>query len=75
MTRAVPAIRDDAAEVIRSHIERITLTLDGQGGLEVRLHGNLAHILQFCAAGAGARVAEAPASSMRIRSEVMLYEH
>jgi site-specific DNA recombinase len=46
-----PAIKAEAAEVIRSHIERITLTPDAEGALEVQLYGDLARILQFCEAG------------------------
>jgi site-specific DNA recombinase len=48
---ADPTIRVEAAEVIRSHIERITLTPKADGGLEVLLHGDLARILRFCEAG------------------------
>ena len=48
---ADPAIKAEAAEIIRSQIERITLTPNDQGGLEVELYGDLARILQFCEAG------------------------
>jgi site-specific DNA recombinase len=48
---ADPAIKVEAAEIIRSHIECITLTPNADGGLEVQLYGDLARILQFCEAG------------------------
>ena len=48
---ADPSIKAEAAEVVRSQIERITLTPGADGGLEVVLHGDLARILQFCEAG------------------------
>jgi site-specific DNA recombinase len=48
---ADPAIKDEAAEIIRSLIERITLTPREDGTLEVLLHGELARILQVCEAG------------------------
>jgi site-specific DNA recombinase len=48
---ADPAIKAEAAEIIRSQIERITLTPHAEGGLEVQLHGDLAQILEFCEAG------------------------
>ena len=48
---ADPAIKAEAAEVIRSQIERITLTPNAEGGLEVQLYGDLPRILQFCEAG------------------------
>jgi site-specific DNA recombinase len=50
---ADPAIKAEAAEVIRSQIERITLTPKEEGTLEVQLYGDLARILQFCEAGEG----------------------
>ena len=48
---ADPAIKAEAAEIIRSQIERITLTPNKEGGLEVQLYGDIAQILQFCEAG------------------------
>jgi hypothetical protein len=45
---ADPAIKAEAAEVIRSQIERITLTPNADRGLEVQLYGDLARILRFC---------------------------
>jgi site-specific DNA recombinase len=48
---ADPAIKDEAAEIIRSLIDRITLTPREDGTLEVLLYGELARILQFCEAG------------------------
>ena len=48
---ADPANKAEAAEIIRSQIERITLTPNDEGGLEVQLYGDLARILQFCEAG------------------------
>ena len=41
----------EAAEIVRSQIERITLTPGEDGGLEVELYGDLARILQLCEAG------------------------
>jgi site-specific DNA recombinase len=48
---AHPAIKAEAVETIRSHIERITLTPNAEGGLDVHLYGDLAQILRFCEAG------------------------
>jgi site-specific DNA recombinase len=48
---ADPAIKAEATEVIRSHIERITLTPNEEGTLDIQLYGDLARILQFCEAG------------------------
>jgi site-specific DNA recombinase len=48
---ADPAIKDEAAEIVRSQIERITLTPKPGGGLDVQLYGDLARILQVCEAG------------------------
>ena len=48
---ADPAIKAEAAEIIRSQIERITLTPNDDGVLEVQLYGDLARILQFCESG------------------------
>ena len=36
---ADPVLRPEPAEVIRSHIERITLTPNEEGTLDIRLHG------------------------------------
>jgi hypothetical protein len=36
---------------IRRQIERITLTPNADGGLDIHLYGDLAQILQFCEAG------------------------
>jgi site-specific DNA recombinase len=47
---ADPEIKAEAAEIVRSQIERITLT-PGEDGLDVHLYGDLARILQFCAMG------------------------
>jgi hypothetical protein len=38
-------------EIVRSQIERITLTPNGEGGLDIQLHGDLARILEICEAG------------------------
>jgi hypothetical protein len=46
-----PQIKDEAMEIIRSLIERITLTPREDGTLEVLLYGERARILQFCEAG------------------------
>ena len=43
-------IKADAVEVIRSQINRITLTPNDQGTLDIQLHRDLAHILEFCEA-------------------------
>jgi hypothetical protein len=48
---ADPVIKAEAAEVIRSQIERITLTPNEQGTLDIQLHGALARILELCEAG------------------------
>ena len=50
---ADPAIQAEAAAIIRGQIEKITLTPNAEGGLEVLLHGDLARILQVCEAGGG----------------------
>ena len=49
---AHPAIKAEAAEIMRSQIEPITLTPNVEGGLDVQLYGDLPRILQFCEAGA-----------------------
>jgi hypothetical protein len=43
---ADPSIKAEAAKIIRGQIEWITLTPSEHGGLEVRLHGDLARIPQ-----------------------------
>jgi hypothetical protein len=48
---ADPSIKAEAAEIVRSQIEQITLTPGEDGGLEVELYGDLARILQLCEAG------------------------
>ena len=48
---ADPEIKAEAAEIVRSQIERITLTPGEDGGLAVELHGDLARILQLCESG------------------------
>jgi site-specific DNA recombinase len=49
---ADPEIKAEAMEIVRSQIERITLTPREDGGLAVELQGDLARILQLCEAGA-----------------------
>ncbi len=49
---ADPEIKAEAAEVVRSQIEQITLTPCEDGGLAVALYGDLARILQLCESGA-----------------------
>jgi hypothetical protein len=49
-----PALKAEAAEIIGSPIERITLTPNEDGTLEIQLYGDLARILQFCEAGGSA---------------------
>jgi hypothetical protein len=54
ITLADQESKPEAVEAIRSHIEKITLTPNDQGTLDIRLHGDLARILEFCeAAGDG----------------------
>ena len=48
---ADPAIKAEAMEVVRSQIERITLTPGEGGELELALQGDLARILQLCESG------------------------
>jgi hypothetical protein len=48
---ADPEIKTEAAEVVRSQIERITLTPNTDGGLDIQLHGDLARILWLCEEG------------------------
>jgi site-specific DNA recombinase len=55
---AQPEVKEEAMEILRGHIERLTLTPDAHGGLEVMLHGDLARILWFCEAGE--RIGERP---------------
>ena len=47
---ANPATHPKTVASIRSQIERITLTPNDQGTLDIRLYGDLARILQFCEA-------------------------
>ncbi len=47
---ADPEIKAEAAEIVRSQIEQITLTPNAEDGLDVHLYGDLARILQFCEA-------------------------
>ncbi len=49
-----PAIKTEAAEILRSLIERIELCPRRDGsGLEARLYGDLARILAFCEGATG----------------------
>jgi site-specific DNA recombinase len=48
---ADPEIKAEAAEIVRSQIEQITLTPNAEDGLDVHLYGDLARILQLCDAG------------------------
>jgi hypothetical protein len=48
---ANPATHPNTVASIRSQIERITLTPNEQGTLDVQLYGDLAQILQFCEMG------------------------
>jgi site-specific DNA recombinase len=48
---ADPEIKAEAMEIVRSQIERITLTPNAEDGLDVHLYGDLARILQLCEAG------------------------
>ena len=50
---ADPEIKAEAMEIVRSQIERITLTPNAEGGLDIQLQGDLARILQLCESGAG----------------------
>jgi site-specific DNA recombinase len=52
---ADPAIKAEAAEAIRGQIERITLTPNDRGTLDIQLHGDLARILELCEAAEGGR--------------------
>ena len=56
VARLVEALNDEhhrteAAEIIRGLIDRIVLTPNDEGGLDVQLYGDLARYLQFCEAG------------------------
>ncbi|HSI99823.1 MAG TPA: DNA resolvase [Patescibacteria group bacterium] len=42
-----PAIKAEAAEIMRSHIQRISLAPNDQGTLDNHLYGNLARILEL----------------------------
>jgi len=48
---ADPEIKAEAMAIVRSQIERITLTPNVEDGLDVHLYGDLARILQFCEMG------------------------
>jgi hypothetical protein len=48
---ADPMDKAEAMEIVRSQIERITLTPNDQGTLDIQLHGDLARILEICEAG------------------------
>jgi DNA invertase Pin-like site-specific DNA recombinase len=50
---ANPLDKTEAMEIVRSQIERITLTPNAEGSLDIHLCGDLAHILQWCEAGPG----------------------
>ena len=53
---ADPEIKAEAAEIVRSQIEQITLTPNAEdGGLAVELYGDLARILQLCESGGAQR--------------------
>jgi site-specific DNA recombinase len=59
---ADPEIKAEAAEIVRSQIEQITLTPGEDGGLAVLLYGDLARILQLCEAGE--RTSERPGADV-----------
>ena len=59
---ADPEIKAEAAEIVRSQIERITLTPNAEDGLDVHLYGDLARILQLCEAGE--RTSERPRTNV-----------
>jgi hypothetical protein len=48
---ADPSIKTESMEVVRSQIERITLTPNAEGDLDIHLYGDLARILWFCEEG------------------------
>jgi site-specific DNA recombinase len=48
---ANPATHPNTVASIRGQIERIKLTPNAEGGLDIHLYGDLARILQFCEAG------------------------
>ena len=48
---ANPATHPETVASIRRQIDRITLTPNAEGGLDVQLYGDLAQILQFCEVG------------------------
>jgi site-specific DNA recombinase len=47
---ADPSIKAEAMEIVRSQIERITLTPNVEGSLDIHLYGDLARIMQLCEA-------------------------
>jgi site-specific DNA recombinase len=59
---ADPEIKAEAMEIVRSQIERITLTPCQDGGLAVVLQGDLARILQLCESGS--RTSERPGTAV-----------
>jgi site-specific DNA recombinase len=59
---AHPLDKAEGMEIVRSQIERITLTPREDSGLEVELYGDLARILQLCEA--------APGKNIRPRTDV-----
>jgi site-specific DNA recombinase len=48
---ADPEIKAEAAQIVRSQIEQITLTPNAEDSLDIHLYGDLARILQLCEAG------------------------
>ena len=52
---ADPGIQAEAMGIVRSQIERITLTSNAEGGLDVLLHGDLARILEICETSEGGK--------------------
>ena len=67
---ADPEIEAEAAAIIRSQIERITLTPNSEEGLDVLLHGDLARILEICEAAEGKRQRPGSSGPGRERSVV-----
>ena len=59
---ANPLDKTEAMEIVRSQIERITLTPGENGGLDVMLQGDLARILQLCESGS--RKSERPGTGV-----------
>ncbi len=66
-----PAIRTEAAGILRSLIERVELRPSQEGGrLDAILHGDLARILTLCEAAAGTKKRPEPEGSGRLLSVV-----